>query len=259
MKERRPTISIITPVLNDVHTLRDCIESVLNQDSPSEHIIIDGGSTDGSLDVIAEYASRLGTVVSEPDENNCDAMNKGIAIARGDVVGILNADDFYAHERVLSKVRTTFETCDTDSCYGDLQYVDRRNPHRIIRYWKSRPYDPRLLYHGWMPPHPTLFVRRSVYERCGTFRLDQASAGDYELMLRFFLKCGISATYIPEVLVNMRLGGASSASVKNRLKGHLKDWRAWRINGLTPRPWTLILKPLSKIGQYVFKDIRKGR
>jgi glycosyltransferase involved in cell wall biosynthesis len=243
------TVSIITPVLNRANTIRDCIESVLAQDYPIEYIIVDGGSKDGTLEIIREYSSRLAKVVSEPDRNNYEAGNKGIALATGDIIGILAADDAYADNKVISKVAAAFKT-GIDSCYGDLVYVDRDDTNKVIRYWKSCAYDRKLFYSGWMPPHPTFFVRRSIYEAYGAFRLDHGTAADYELMLRFLLKHGLSAGYIPEVLVRMRTGGSSGFSIRNRIIANLYDRKAWKINGLKPKPWTLFLKPLSKIKQY---------
>ncbi len=247
--KKATTISIITPVFNAKDTLRDCIESVLSQDYSVEYIIVDGGSTDGTTDIIAEYASRLAHLISEPDRNSYDAANKGIALATGDVIGILAADDIYAHGEVVSKVAAAFEL-DVDACYGDLVYVDRRNTTKVTRYWKAGAYERKLFYNGWMPPHPTFFVRRSMYEKYGMFRLDQGTAADYELMLRFLFKAGITAAYVPEVLVKMRAGGSSGMSLRNRIKANRYDRRAWKLNGLRPKPWTLLLKPLSKLSQY---------
>lgn len=204
---------------------------------------------DGTAEIIAEYAPRLSKYVSEPDKSNYDGANKGISLATGEVIGILAADDLYAHSEVIAKVAAVFEQ-GVDSCYGDLVYVDRKNTAQVIRYWKAGAYQRKLFYRGWMPPHPTFFVRRSVYEAHGMFRLDQGTAADYELLLRFLFKVGITTAYIPEILVRMRVGGSSGVSLKNRIRANRYDRRAWKINGVKPRPWTLLLKPLSKLTQY---------
>lgn len=286
-----PTISIITATFNAVSTVCDCLQSVVSQSHPAEQIIIDGASTDTTLETIRRI-SPLSRILSEPDRGIYDAMNKGIALATGEVIGILNADDFYASPDVLAKIAKVFEDPSVMCCYGDLEYVrdsetsnvkremgkdarnspftlhpsryldspftlhpfdfaqDRPSPFTVTRYWKSGPYTPRSFYRGWMPPHPTFFVRRSVYERYGNFRLDMGSAADYELMLRLLLKHGVRAAYIPEVLVKMRVGGASNHSLAARLAANRMDRRAWEVNGLKPYPWTFMMKPLRKVGQY---------
>lgn len=269
------TISIITVTFNASATVTDCLRSVASQNHPAEHIIIDGASTDTTLDNVRRILPTA-RILSEPDRGIYDAMNKGIALATGDVVGILNADDFYASSDVLEKVARVFEDPAVMSCYGDLEYVresekvrvkgeneeqsfnNRAQPFTfhnshftVTRYWKSGPFSPVKFYRGWMPPHPTFFVRRSVYERYGLFSLDQGSAADYELMLRLLLKERITCAYLPEVLVRMRVGGASNASLAARLKANRMDRRAWEVNGLRPYPWTMVMKPLRKVLQYV--------
>lgn len=246
-------VSIITVVFNGAKTVEHCINSVISQSHKAiEHIIIDGGSTDGTLKITDKYSSNIAKVISEPDNGIYDAMNKGITLATGQIVGILNSDDFYVDENVLSRVAETFNNADIDSCYGDLVYVDPENTDKVLRYWKSSPYNEKLFHSGGMPPHPTFFVRRSIYEKYGSFNTDLSQAADYELMLRFMVRHGITTIYIPEVLVKMRTGGMSNVSVKNRLKANLQDRQAWKINGLKPMPWTLYMKPLSKVGQYLF-------
>lgn len=244
-------LSIVTTAFNAARTIQDCIESVNSQGQSIEHIIIDGGSTDGTLEIIEEYKLCLAKIVSEPDEGIYDGMNKGLRLATGDIIGLLNADDLYAGPDVLEKVVKAFSECDVDSCYGNLVYVDPRNNNRVVRYWKPGEYHYRRFYWGWMPAHPTFFVHRTIYEKYGLFNLDLGSAADYELMLRFLVKHRISSTYIPEILVKMRTGGISNASLKNRLLANRKDRLAWKVNGLKPYPWTLFLKPLSKVSQWV--------
>ena len=218
-----------------------------------EHIVIDGGSTDGTLDIINKYQSGIAKLVSERDDGIYDAMNKGIGFATGEVIGILNADDFYPDSGVLEKVAQVFENEDIESCYGDLEYVDAVDTGKVIRYWRSGPYHVNKFYSGWMPPHPTFFVRRSVYQKYGLFNLTLGSAADYELMLRFLVKHRITTAYIPEVIVKMRTGGVSNASIKNRISANRMDRKAWSVNGLRPYPWTLFFKPLRKVHQFIVR------
>ncbi len=246
-------ITIITPVKNNVTTVRDCIESVQKQTVHTQHIFIDGVSTDGSLELIKELALRNSIIISEPDKSEYDAMNKGLAFADGNIVGILNADDFYSHYKVLEKVLQIFKDPAVGACYGDLIYVDQSDTGNVKRYWKAKSFRKERFYSGWMPPHPTFFLRRELLEEYGYYRLDFSSAADYEFMLRYLLKYQVKALYIPEVLVKMRIGGKSNLSLKQRLIANRFDRKAWEVNGLKPRPWTLILKPLSKIGQYLFQ------
>lgn len=276
-------ISIITATYNAATTLADNLDCIRSQTTPVEHLLIDGGSTDGTLQIASE-APHISRILSEPDQGIYDAMNKGLRLAIGEIIGILNADDFYADDRVLERVAKVFEDPTVAACYGDLVYVKGEGgngewamgdgehpsdepramgkshllpiadslsrPFKILRYWKSGSFHPDKFKWGWMPPHPTFFVRRSVYEKYGLFNLDLGSAADYELMLRFLFKHRIKVAYISEVLVCMRAGGVSNATVKNRVNANLMDRKAWEVNGLKPYPWTLFLKPLRKIPQY---------
>jgi glycosyltransferase len=174
-------------------------------------------------------------------------MNKGISIATGDIVGFINSDDFYPNSFVIEKINNFFITTGCDSCYGDLVYVDQR--YRPLRYWKAGAYNPKKFYWGWMPPHPTFFVKKKIYEAYGGFNLSFGTAADYEIMLRFLLKYSISCIYIPEVLVCMRTGGVSNVSWKARFRANRNDLAAWRINGLKPYPCTTFCKPARKIFQ----------
>lgn len=248
-----PSISIITVTFNARDTICDCIESVLKQSVDVEHIIIDGASTDDTLDEIEPYKETLTELISEPDNGIYDAMNKGLRLATGDIVGILNADDFYASNDILRKVSDTFTDRTIDVCYGDLIYVDNKNLKKETRYWSSGNFKLTSFYSGWMPPHPTFFVRRSVYIKHGLFNLSVGSAADYEIMLRFLFKYQVRAKYIPEVFVKMRTGGESNMSLLNRLKANRNDRKAWDVNGLRPLPWTIMCKPLRKVGQWFFK------
>jgi glycosyltransferase len=215
----------------------------------AEHILVDGGSTDGTLDVVREHGAHLAQVISERDEGIYDAMNKGIAIASGEITGTMNADDFYAHGNVLEMVAEAFRDSSVHACYGDLDYVGGGG--KVVRRWRSGHCDRGRIFRGWMPPHPTFFVRRELYQRYGAFNTALGTAADYELMLRFLLKHEVKTAYIPEVLVKMRTGGVSNASLLNRLRANKMDRRAWEINGLKPHPWTIAMKPLRKVGQFL--------
>jgi glycosyltransferase involved in cell wall biosynthesis len=253
MRDDTTMISIVTVAHNAGYSLADCLSSVARQTHPQvEHILIDGGSTDETLAIARKYG-HITRLVSEPDKGIYDAMNKGIRLAQGDIIGILNADDYYPSSDVLAKVAAVFVDLAVDACYADLQYVDSNNTDKIIRYWRSGHYSLRKFYWGWMPPHPTFFARRSLYERFGLFNLELGVASDYELMLRFLLKHKINAVYIPEVLVKMRTGGVSGGSLRNRLQANRMNRKAWGINNLKPYPWTVWFKPLRKLGQWVFK------
>lgn len=252
-------ISIITVVRNGATTLPDCIASVLAQSYPElEYIVVDGASTDGTPDVIRSFGSKIDRIISEPDHGPYDAMNKGIAAATGEVVGILNADDLYAHSNVLANVVATLRATGADAAYGDLLYVDREVVSRVWRVWQAEEYHPDAFLQGWMPPHPTFFVRREIYQRYGTFNLNLGSAADYELMLRLIHKHRIRLCYVPEVLVRMRRGGVSNASWRNWLRANRNDRKAWQLNGLRPRFYTLWWKPLRKLGQWRFLRLRRG-
>ena len=247
-----PIITLITVSYNSDTTIEDTIKSVASQSYRNiEYIVVDGLSADNTLAILKSYPEVINTVISEKDSGIYDAMNKGINLATGDIVGVLNADDFYTNNDVLQKVAAVFEDPSIDCCYGDLDYVDSVDINRVVRHWHSGEYKSKYFYRGWMPPHPTFFVRRSLYERFESFRLDMGTSADYELMLRFLLKNCARVAYIPDVLVKMRTGGASNATLKKRLQANRMDRKAWHVNGLKPYPWTLVLKPLSKLTQYL--------
>jgi glycosyltransferase involved in cell wall biosynthesis len=246
-------ISIITATFNSAATIAETMRSVEEQDYPHiEHIVVDGHSQDDTLEIVQKYP-HTATLISEKDEGIYDAMNKGIRAATGDIIGILNSDDIYADEHVISKVAKIFGDPEIQVCYGDLEYVDASNTSRITRTWKAGKFHTRSFYWGWMPPHPTFFVRKKVYEQAGLFNTSLRSAADYEMMLRILVKHHMKAGYIPEFLVKMRTGGVSNASVKNRFRANREDREAWRINGLKPYFFTLYLKPLRKITQFLKK------
>jgi glycosyltransferase involved in cell wall biosynthesis len=253
-------ISIITVVYNNEATISSAIESVLSQTyKDKEYIVIDGGSTDGTLDKINQYRSQIDIFVSEPDKGIYDAMNKGLTKATGDVVCILNSDDLYPHEHVIERVAKELNASGSDAVYGDLVYVSPDDVNRVTRYWKSGNFKTKSFKYGWMPPHPAFFVKKSVYDKYGHFNTKLKSAADYELMLRFVYKNEIKLAYFPEVLVKMRTGGLSNSSLKNRLMANKEDKAAWEINGLKPYVFTLYLKPLRKVIQYIQRPVPDSR
>lgn len=243
-------VSIITVCYNSEKTIRDAIESVVAQTYPDiEYLVIDGLSKDQTLPIVKSYSERISKLISEPDKGIYDAMNKGISLATGEIIGILNSDDFYATPQVIEEVVKQFSSA-IDGVYGDLVYVSPDDTGKIVRTWKSGTYQEGAFRKGWMPPHPAFFVRKSCYEKFGHFTDKLKSAADYEFMLRLIHKNKIRITYLPQVLVKMRAGGASNASLKNRLKANKEDRLAWKLNGLKPAPFLFLRKPLSKLGQF---------
>jgi len=248
-------VSIITGTYNSEATVSDTLRSVQKQTYNNiEHIIIDGASTDNTLEVVRSIG-HCGPLVSEKDEGIYDAMNKGIQLAKGDIIGILNSDDFYTKDNVIEKVVDTFKASGCDAVYGDLDYVDANNTKKVLRKWIAGGYNRDLFLNGWMPPHPTFFVRREVYEKFGKFNTALKSSADYELLLRLLFVNKLKVVYIPGVMVHMRAGGHSNSSLLNRLKAHKEDYMAWNLNGLNPRWYTLALKPMRKLKQFIFRNV----
>ncbi|MBC7694911.1 MAG: glycosyltransferase [Burkholderiales bacterium] len=243
-------VSIITITYNSESTLIDTIDSVLNQTYRDiEYIIVDGASTDDTISIVHSYKEKITKFISEKDNGLYDALNKGIAMASGDVIGILHSDDFYTSHHIIENVVNTFQANHSDAVYADLYYVDKDDTNKIFRKWKSGHYKHGMFLNGWMPPHPTFFVKKSSYEKYGCFNLDLVSAADYELMLRFIHKHQIKLAYLPEFIIKMRVGGKSNVSLKNRIRANKEDKKAWKMNGLNPYFYTMYLKPLRKIIQ----------
>jgi len=244
-------VSIITPSFNSKDSIEDTIISVLSQDySDIEYIIIDGKSTDGTLDIVKKYENKINKLISEPDNGIYDAMNKGISLATGEIIGILNSDDLYYSENVISKVVDVFNKHKVDCCWGNLLYFDNKKEDKIVRRWRSSNYEKGLFEKGWQIPHPTFFVKKEIYEKYGTYNPSFKITGDYELILRFLEKKKIKSFFIPEFLVKMRLGGASNKNIFNIIRGNIECYKAWKINGLETNPLKLFFKPFSKIKQY---------
>jgi glycosyltransferase involved in cell wall biosynthesis len=244
-------ISIITASYNSASTIVDTIKSVITQSYTNiEYIIIDGGSTDGTVDIIQVFSPWISHWVSEPDGGIYEAMNKGIQLATGDIIGILNSDDFYVHSEVISQVVSHFKRTKADSIYGNIQYVSQFNTQKIVRHWVSGEYQRQNFLLGWMPPHPAFFVKREVYHSLGYFNTRLKTSADYEFMLRTLFKHKVSSHYLPELIVRMRTGGASNRSIQKRLFANWEDRLAWKINGLRPYFFTAVLKPIRKIKQF---------
>lgn len=250
-------ISIITVCFNSATTIGDTLRSVAGQTHPDiEHIIVDGQSTDGTMDVVNSHRDKLARVVSAPDNGIYDAMNKGIALATGDILGFLNSDDILASNGEMEFVAKVFDDAQVDACYADLVYVDENDPARVVRYWKSIEYQHGLFRRGWMPAHPTFYARRSAYERLGGFDLRFPLQADFDLTMRFLEVHHLKSRYIPRVLVKMRMGGASNNSLLNILKGNMEAYQACLKNGLSVTPFFIVRKIASRIPQFFTKPPR---
>jgi glycosyltransferase involved in cell wall biosynthesis len=248
------TISLITAVFNRVGSIGHAIDTVQGQTfADIEHLIIDGQSTDGTLEEISRRKTPTLRLISEPDRGIYDALNKGIDLARGEILGIVHSDDFLAHERVLERVAKAFEDPEIDAVYGDLDYVAADNPDRIVRHWRAGVFKPGNLSWGWMPPHPALFIRRQMVDAHGAYDLRYTIAADYDAILRWFGKGNIRPAYIPEVLVKMRVGGESNRSLGRILVKSREDLKALRENEIGG-VGTLLLKNFNKIPQFFVRS-----
>ena len=243
-------ISIITVTYNSELVLSDCLNSATSQKNKNiEHIIVDNASTDGTMSLLQSKRKQFKVLISEPDRGIYDAMNKGIDVASGDIVGFLNSDDIYANNNVLSRVASIFkDNSSLDACYADLIYIDRYDASKIIRYWQSRKFISGLFAKGWCPPHPTFFVRRSVYERFGNFDLNYRFASDVELMMRLLEVKKIKVSYIPELWIKMRLGGATNKNFNNIIMQNKEVLHALKNHNLS----------VNWISFFVHKIINRG-
>jgi glycosyltransferase involved in cell wall biosynthesis len=239
-------ISIVTPTHNSETVIKNCLESVASQSYKNfEHLVIDGASTDETVQVLNEHSKSIFKIVSERDNGIYDAMNKGINLATGEIVGFLNSDDFYINNNILTRVANIFiEDPLLDACYADLLYTDKLDISRIVRYYKSKKFVPGAFAKGWCPPHPTFFLRRSVFERFGYFNLNYSIAADVELMMRLLEINNIRARYVPELWVKMRMGGVTNRNLKNIWNQNQEVLRALRSHRL---PTNIILFFLFKI------------
>ncbi|MEJ6009744.1 glycosyltransferase family 2 protein [Novosphingobium aquae] len=247
-------VSIVTAVFNRAQTIEQAIESVTRQTYPDiEHILVDGASSDGTLDAIRRQMKPGMKIVSEPDEGIYYALNKGMQMATGEVIGIVHSDDFLAHDQVIERVALAFSNPHIDAVFGDLDYVKADDTDYVVRHWEAGVFEPKKLKRGWMPPHPALFLRRNVIDILGDYDTFYEIAADYEAVLRWFGKGGIRSAYIPEVLVKMRVGGASNGSIKRIMRKSWEDFHALRRHGVG-RCRTLAMKNLRKVKQFVITN-----
>jgi len=246
--------SIITICFNSCLTIADTIKSVAGQSHKNiEYIVVDGCSTDGTKEIIGHYSGNITKYVSQKDNGLYDALNKGIALATGDVIGFLHADDLYADEKAVEKVAALFDKEKTDSVYGDLVYVNSRDTQKVVRYWHAGKLSIGKLKLGWFPPHPAFFVKKNIYVRYGGFDTGFKIAADYDIMLRFLLDKRISSAYLPQVLIKMRLGGASNRNLQNLYRKSSEDLAVMRKHAVDFPLLALLLKNISKIPQFITK------
>lgn len=242
-------VSIITVVLNGAETIEQTIRSVLGQDYRDiEYIVIDGGSTDGTLEILARYQGEISKCVSEADTGIYQAMNKGIQFSSGDIIATLNSDDVYADGTVVGRMVELIQAGNLDAAYGDLIYMDRKDVRRVKRFWKPGEYRRRAFYYGWVLPHPTFFCRKEIFERFGHFNDKLKIAADFELMLRFIEKHRIKIGYLPKIIVRMRTTGKANV-LRGMIQGNWEIIKSFRLNGLRFSPWFFICKPITKISQ----------
>lgn len=244
-------VTLITVTLNSAKYLEDCILSVMKQDyAQIEHIIIDGESTDNTLSIIEKYKDHIAGWISEKDHSMYDAINKGMRMATGDIIGTLNSDDMLASPDVISKIVERFETAKVDAIYGDLLYVDQEDTSKVLRKWTGGEFKRKKFRYGWMPAHPTFYFRRKLLDTCGYYEKFFFSAADYEFMTRYLYYYKVSASYIPKLIVKMRTGGISNGNVIRRLRANRRDYLAMKKNQVPMPVVASILKPMRKLNQY---------
>ncbi len=244
-------VSIITATYNSEKYLADCIQSVRKQTYGNiEHIIIDGKSTDGTVKIIQKNADSIACWISETDRGMYDAINKGIKLATGDIIGVLNSDDMLASADVIMDIVACFDETGTDSIYGDLVYVDQANPRKVLRYWKGLTYKRFRFNYGWMPAHPTFYMRRELIDQFGGYENHYYTAADYEFMARYLYRHKVSSFYLPKMIVKMRNGGISNNNLRGRFRANRRDYLAMKKNKIPAAFFVSILKPLIKLPQY---------
>ena len=251
-------VSLITVTYNSEAYLQDCINSVMKQQYNNiEHIIIDGNSTDGTVAIIRKYDQHISKWVSEPDNGMYDAINKGIKMATGDIIGVLNSDDMFASDDVINSIVKCFNEYQLDAVFGDLVYVHKTNTNKVIRFWKGFSYHRFRFTYGWMPAHPTFYVRRELINELGEYESHYFTAADYEFMARYLYRYRISARYLPKLIVKMRVGGQSNISLKSRLRANRRDYLAMKKNQIPFPLLASVLKPIIKLHQYYYSFFHK--
>jgi len=247
-------VSIITVTYNSGKYLEECIQSVIMQGYHDiEHIIVDGKSTDNTLDIIKKYQSHIAKTISETDRGIYDAINKGMAMATGDIIGNLNSDDILVDEDVIESIVKAFEEQQVDTVYGDLEYVAAADTNKIIRIWKGKSFKRSRFRYGWMPAHPTFYIKRSLIEKYGYYQNHYYTAADYEFMARYLFKNRVSSYYLPKLIVKMRMGGQSNKNIHHRLRANRRDFLAMQKNNIPFAFFVSILKPLIKVNQFFKK------
>jgi glycosyltransferase involved in cell wall biosynthesis len=251
-------VTIITVTLNSEKYLEESIRSVINQDyTDVEHIIVDGKSTDGTLAIIDKYKDHIAKWVSEKDYSMYDAINKGMKMATGDIIGTLNSDDILASPDVITRIVNAFGKEEIDAVYGDLVYFEQDCSDRVLRKWKGGEFNSNKFRYGWMPPHPTFYFRRKLLAKCGYYETHFFSAADYEFMTRYLFYHKVNARYIPKQIVRMRHGGMSNGSIARRLRANRRDYLAMKKNKI-PFPLVVsVLKPMIKLHQYTNSGITR--
>ena len=241
-------VTIITAVYNGAEHIQSCIESVLNQNHPNiEYIVIDGASKDNTLEIIKSYGSKISQIISEPDKGMYDAMNKGLQIATGDIVGILNADDFYIDNTIISQIVAEFEKTKVDSIYADIAFVTKDNLNKVVRYYSSASFRPWKFRFGYMPAHPSFFLKRTIYEKYGYFKTNYKLCADFDLIVRLYSTHKISFSYFPKMVVKMRMGGKSNQSIGNIMLLNKEILRGCRENGIRSNIIFIYLKYFTKV------------
>lgn len=247
-------VTIITVTFNSEKHLEQCINSVLSQDyAPIEYLVVDGNSSDGTLEIIKKYEHRISRWISEPDKGMFDALNKAMQMATGDIIGVLHSDDVFAGNGVVGAVVKAFKANKVDAVYGDLNYVYAEDISKIYRNWKGKIFHRRLFHKGWMPAHPAFYFKKELLEKYGNYKIEFKSAADYELMTRYLYKHRVPAIYIPELMILMRRGGMSNSNIKKRIQANRNDYLAMKANGIPMPLLVSIVKPLSKLPQYFKK------
>jgi glycosyltransferase involved in cell wall biosynthesis len=247
-------ISVITVCWNSAATIRDTLDSIAAQDYPDiEHLVIDGASTDGTVELVRSDGLRVARLISEPDRGMYDSMNKGLGLATGEVIGFLHSDDMLAGPQVMSSIAAAFADPTVEAVYGDIDMVDAADTSRVVRRWRSGPHRPGRLPRGWFPPHVTLYIRRRVLDEVGPFDERYRIAADMDHMVRLFEVRRVRSLHIPQVLVHMRAGGASNRSLRNIWRANVETWRSLRSHGFRVGPWFIVFKLLRKVPQLVIR------